>query len=175
MSLLCPVCGGNTRAKGQLATDNSVVRSRVCKECGYTFKTEEITQEYFRILEERPPRELTESIMTPNKYQKLALRTESKKYENDNTMRLVNASLGLGGESGEFEDCVKKHVFQDHELDPKHLTKELGDIMWYVAQAADALGYPLEEIMEANIHKLKKRYPDGFEKERSLRRKPGDD
>lgn len=63
---------------------------------------------------------------------------------------------------------------QGHELDKEHLTKELGDIAWYLAEAATALEFPLDDILQANIDKLKKRYPDGFDAQKSLVRLQGD-
>lgn len=83
---------------------------------------------------------------------------------------LINGVMGLCGESGEAIDIVKKHLAQGHELDKEHLAKELGDIAWYLAETAYAIGYPLEEIFQMNIDKLKKRYPEGFSTERSLSR-----
>ena len=83
---------------------------------------------------------------------------------------LINSVMGLCGESGEAIDIVKKWLAQGHELDRDHLAKELGDIAWYLAEAAYALGIPLEDILQANIEKLKRRYPEGFSKERSLSR-----
>jgi NTP pyrophosphatase (non-canonical NTP hydrolase) len=67
-------------------------------------------------------------------------------------------------------DLVKKHLFQGHELDKKKLADELGDVCWYIATMAKGLGYSLEEIMKMNIEKLFKRYPNGFESERSINR-----
>lgn len=78
--------------------------------------------------------------------------------------------MGLNGEAGEAIDLLKKHIFQDHELDVEHLAKELGDIAWYLAISADAIGYSLEKIFQMNIEKLEKRYPDGFDSERSMHR-----
>lgn len=63
---------------------------------------------------------------------------------------------------------------QGHELDKEHLAKELGDIAWYLAEAATALDMPLEDILQANIDKLKKRHPEGFESKRSTVRLQGD-
>lgn len=63
---------------------------------------------------------------------------------------------------------------QGHELDKDHLAKELGDIAWYLAETATALDIPLENILQSNIDKLKKRYPEGFETQRSLARLKGD-
>jgi NTP pyrophosphatase (non-canonical NTP hydrolase) len=83
---------------------------------------------------------------------------------------LLNAVMGLCGESGEAIDIVKKQLFQGHDLDTEKLKKELGDIAWYLAEAASALDVPLEEIFQGNIDKLKKRYPEGFDSERSIHR-----
>ena len=105
--------------------------------------------------------------MSINDYQKLALRTAST-LESDKLV--LNGALGLAGESGEVADHVKKHLFQGHELDKENLAKELGDICWYIAITAEGLGYDLESIMQMNIDKLRKRYPNGFEASRSLNR-----
>ena len=83
---------------------------------------------------------------------------------------LVNGALGLCGESGEFADAVKKQMFQGHDLDIPHLIEELGDIAWYIAVASHALGYKLEDVLTINIEKLKRRYPNGFDTERSVNR-----
>lgn len=78
------------------------------------------------------------------------------------------------GESGEAIDIVKKWLAQGHELDKEHLAKELDDIAWYLAEAATALDLPLENILQANIEKLKKRYPEGFDTKKSQIRLSGD-
>lgn len=83
---------------------------------------------------------------------------------------LVNSVMGLCGESGETVDIVKKHLFHGHPLDKEKLVKELGDVAWYLAEAATALDIPLEEIFEKNIEKLKSRYPEGFDTEKSINR-----
>lgn len=82
--------------------------------------------------------------------------------------------MGLYGESGECVDMVKKYRFQGHELDKAHLAKELGDVAWYLAVTAHAIGYDLETVLQMNVDKLRNRYPNGFEKERSLHRQEGD-
>lgn len=110
--------------------------------------------------------------MTINEYQQAALRTESgmvKTYP-----RILNGLMGLNGESGEAIDILKKHYFQGYEFDREHMAKELGDIAWYLAVSADAIGYDLETIFEMNINKLKARYPDGFTSECSINRKSDD-
>jgi NTP pyrophosphatase (non-canonical NTP hydrolase) len=120
--------------------------------------------------------------MTPNEYQKAALRTLNTKELDLNVLfekvrthaTLINGLVGLNGEAGEALDIVKKYLFHNHELDKEHLAKELGDVAWYLAISADGLGYTLEQIMEMNVAKLKERYPDGFTTEQSKHRKAGD-
>ena len=106
--------------------------------------------------------------MEINEYQKLAMRTLNRDIPEKEI--LINAVMGLCSESGEAIDIVKKQLFQRHELDEKHLKEELGDIAWYLAEAAEALGMDLDEIFSANIDKLKKRFPEGFEAEKSVNR-----
>ena len=83
---------------------------------------------------------------------------------------LLNAVMGLCGEAGEAIDLVKKQRFQGHPFDREGLIKELGDVAWYLAEAAQGLGVPLEEIMRRNLDKLRKRYPQGFTADQSLNR-----
>ena len=106
--------------------------------------------------------------MTPNEYQKLAMATLNPQLSQKDV--LINAVMGLCGESGEAIDIVKKHLHQGHELDREKLIKELGDIAWYLAEAATALEIDLETVLERNIEKLKSRYPEGFSAERSIHR-----
>ena len=110
--------------------------------------------------------------MTVNEYQNLAMRTLNPDLSRKDV--LINSVMGLCGESGEAIDIVKKWLAQGHELDKAHLIKELGDVAWYLAEAATALDIPLEQIMQSNIEKLKSRYPQGFEKERLEFRLNGD-
>ena len=106
--------------------------------------------------------------MTINEYQELAMRTVNS--ELDKKDMLINSVMGLCGESGEAIDIVKKWFAHGHELDREHLAKELGDVAWYLAEAAFALDMKLEDIFEGNIEKLKKRYPEGFETKKSIER-----
>ena len=106
--------------------------------------------------------------MDINEYQKLAMRTLNPKIEKKEL--ILNASMGLCGESGEVIDLVKKHLFQGHDLDGEKLIKELGDVAWYLAEAATALNVNLSEILEKNIKKLENRFPDGFNSNRSINR-----
>lgn len=91
--------------------------------------------------------------MTGNEYQKAALRTASgMNYEHHGM--LMNGALGLCGESGEVADIVKKATFQGHQLDTAHIAEELGDVAWYLAISANAIGYDLDTIFDMNVSKL---------------------
>ena len=106
--------------------------------------------------------------MTINEYQKLAMTTLNPALSQKDV--LINGVMGLCGESGEAIDIVKKWLAQGHNLDREKLAKELGDICWYLAETATALDLSLEDIMAANIEKLKRRYPEGFDSARSVNR-----
>ena len=95
--------------------------------------------------------------MEVNEYQKLAMTTLNPALNKRDV--LINSVMGLCGESGEAIDIVKKWMAQGHELDRERLAKELGDIAWYLAEAATALDLSLEEILQANIEKLKNGTP----------------
>ena len=110
--------------------------------------------------------------MTINEYQELAMTTLNPELNKKDV--LINSVMGLCGESGEAIDIVKKWLAQGHELDKERLKKELGDIAWYLAEAATVLDFTLEEVLQENIDKLKRRYPDGFEVKRSVERLKGD-
>jgi NTP pyrophosphatase (non-canonical NTP hydrolase) len=92
--------------------------------------------------------------------------------------RLMTALIGMMAESGEFAEVVKKKVFQadskfsDDEV--FHMKRELGDVLWYWVQGCKALGFTPDEVMDENIRKLEKRYPNGFEVVRSEVREQGD-
>lgn len=131
--------------------------------------------------------------MELNKYQELAARTINK--DTSATDNLLNACLGLAGEVGEFNDLVKKWLFHGHTLDIDKCVKELGDTLWYIPQAIQALkgitdnkqvfagmaalnvtntistsDLTLEGIARINIEKLEKRYKDGFSSQASINR-----
>lgn len=110
--------------------------------------------------------------MTGTEYQIEALRTRV----NERTFKdyMIEGTMGLCGEAGETTDLVKKHIFQGHKLDSEHIAKELGDIMWYISLTAYSIGYDLDTIMQINLDKLKNRYPEGFDSERSRKREKND-
>jgi NTP pyrophosphatase (non-canonical NTP hydrolase) len=95
-----------------------------------------------------------------------------------NIERLLTAGVGINAEGGEFLEIIKKMVFQGkpwNEDNREHLIIELGDVMWYVAQATMALDISFDEVIETNVNKLKKRYPGGeFNVRNSEVRAPGD-
>lgn len=88
----------------------------------------------------------------------------------DSREKLCLGALGLGGESGEVIDLIKKALFQGHELDSNTLLDEVGDVLWYLTVICDVFGYNLEAAMIRNVYKLRERYPDGFDAQRSLNR-----
>lgn len=110
--------------------------------------------------------------LTPNEYQRLAMRTCAIPYDQKED-RLMHAVLGLASEAGEVSGIFQKQ-YQGHTVDPKHLKKELGDCLWMIAEACTALDFNMEDVMQANIEKLMARYPDGFKAEQSLHRRPDD-
>lgn len=107
-------------------------------------------------------------IITLNHYQSLANRSAGAGGEGN--QRLIVSALGLAGEAGEFANLVKKMTAHGHDFDPEALKDELGDVLWYLAEAATAVGLELEDIASQNVDKLIKRYPDGFSAENSINR-----
>lgn len=105
--------------------------------------------------------------MNANEYQKMALRTANT---DDWEELMLNGSLGICGEGGEIADIVKKYKFQGRGVNLKEMAYELGDLLWYCAILSKGIGYPLEKVMEMNIEKLQKRYPDGFSADKSINR-----
>ncbi|MGP6207118.1 nucleoside triphosphate pyrophosphohydrolase family protein [Cuniculiplasma sp. SKW3] len=103
-----------------------------------------------------------ESLNSFEKYEEQQKRTAGPR------SNLINAALGLCGESGEVADLIKKVEFQGHSFNRDKIIEELGDILWYLSEAARAINSNLSEIAQANIDKLKKRYPKGFSEERSI-------
>ena len=103
-----------------------------------------------------------------DEYQSLSARTLGR--DRSHEQQLANAALGLTGEAGEVAELIKKHLFHATPLDKDALVKELGDCLWYIAAFGTVLGLSLDDIAERNIDKLRKRYPEGFDSERSRNR-----
>lgn len=125
--------------------------------------------------------------MTGNEYQEQAMRTNDGHAQDRLADRmlagimrkkdvagLINGLMGLSGEAGELTDLFKKWIFHNAPLDEEHAKKEVGDVLWYVAMICHSMGWSTDEIMQMNIDKLKARYPEGFDTEKSNHRKEGD-
>lgn len=110
--------------------------------------------------------------MQINEYQKLAMRTCSIPSDDTGAM-LTHAIFGLNSEAGEVAGIFQK-TYQGHDVDPEHVKKELGDCCWMIAEACTALGFDLEDVMQTNIDKLRKRFPEGFDAYRDQHRSKGD-
>ncbi len=124
--------------------------------------------------------------MKASEYQQLAMRTNDGKCADRLATKInecilngrmvwdvagaINACLGLSGEVGEINDMLKKWVYHGHCIDFNGLKKELGDVLWYVAMMCESFNFTIDEVMELNIDKLKKRYPDGFSEQASINR-----
>lgn len=110
-------------------------------------------------------------LMRGNEYQELAARTINPDLNNEEAM--YHALHGMVGEIGEMHSLYQK-AYQGHPRDYDHLKKELGDLLWFVAEYCTAMGWTMEEVMQLNIDKLRARFPEGFTAERSLHRAEGD-
>lgn len=110
-------------------------------------------------------------VMTGNEYQKLAMRTCQFDASDDREREWMihHALFGLTSEVGEVLGCYQKS-YQGHGLNINNLYEEIGDVLWMVAELCHAYGWSLENVMLYNIRKLKKRYPNGFDPERSIHR-----
>ena len=106
--------------------------------------------------------------MDIGEFQRRSIRT----LNNDLTReeQIANMIMGLAGENGEIADHIKKAFYQGHQLDRKHLMEELGDLMFYVVNLATLYDLSMENILDYNIEKLKKRYKNGFTSEESINR-----
>ncbi len=109
--------------------------------------------------------------ITMNEYQKLAARTINR--ENSPAEMEMHALHGMVGEIGELHSLYQK-MYQGHQFDKVHAMKELGDLLWFIAEYCTACDFALEDVAKANLEKLMARYPEGFEADKSLHRKEGD-
>ena len=115
-------------------------------------------------------------MIDSNTYGEAARRTVNKNYDSiikrltPEKIGLLEAILGLNGESGELAEAFKKWLFYGKELDIANLKEEIGDMYWYSSRAVDCLRTTINEIMTGNIEKLRKRYPDKFSEEDAINR-----
>ena len=97
-------------------------------------------------------------------YDSFSKRLSELNDEGANIQRLLTAGVGINAEGGEFLEIVKKMIFQGkpwNEDNREHLIIELGDVLWYIAQACIALNISMDEVFHYNVTKLLKRYPEG--------------
>ena len=109
--------------------------------------------------------------MLANEYQEKAARFINNDISNIES--LFHALHGLAAEVGEIHGIYQKY-YQGHKIDSIHEKKEIGDVLWMIAELCTIRGYRLGDIMQINLDKLNARYPNGFEVEKSLNRKVGD-
>ncbi len=138
-----------------------------------TWKKKEEPYMTFEVMTEEDYNALRAKLdsMSCNQYQKLAARTINKDLDLKHQGR--HALHGMVGEIGELHSIYQKK-YQGHEFDEEHAKKELGDLLWFIAEYCTAHGWKLEDIARMNIDKLKSRYPEGFEEDKSLNRAEGD-
>lgn len=110
------------------------------------------------------------SIIDFQSYQSLAMRTARRPDDGNEKFDLTHAVVGLSGEVGELADTLKRFVFYNQPLDRINAKEEIGDILWYVALAATAIGEDLGQIAHENITKLRKRYPHCYTDEHAAKR-----
>jgi len=100
-------------------------------------------------------------------YQNQAMRTAKP---GDTNFNLTHAAFGVSGEAGEFADCIKKYLIYGKQLDRENATEELGDLLWFIALACSALGTTMDKVAQANIDKLRRRYPEKYSDQHALAR-----
>lgn len=100
-------------------------------------------------------------------YQQEVMRTCGPADEHE---RILASGLGIAGEAGEIADTIKKVMYHDHDYNEEKIVLELGDLLWYMALLCNTLDITLDAVMEQNIAKLRRRYPNGFDTEKSKHR-----
>lgn len=108
--------------------------------------------------------------MNMEDYQRSCQRTAKSSGQNESLEAVATFALGLAGEAGEVCDLFKKHYAHGYELNRGKLAEELGDVLFYVSALCSTFGLSLGDVAEANIEKLRRRYPMGFDQERSIKR-----
>jgi NTP pyrophosphatase (non-canonical NTP hydrolase) len=117
--------------------------------------------------------------MTPAEYQELLVMSApphsygklvEERLCGPDRIDLLHAQLGISTEAGEFADAIKRYLYYGKDLDRTNLVEELGDLTWYIGLAIGALGTTWGQVFEANIKKLKARYPNKFSEESALNR-----
>lgn len=99
--------------------------------------------------------------ITLHEYQEFVERLASPRSVSDEESRYLLSAIGLNGEAGEFADIIKKGIFHEAGIDRDKLIKELGDVLWYCAFAANTLDISLQSVIDRNVEKLQARYQSG--------------
>ncbi len=108
------------------------------------------------------------NTMNMTEYQKQVQRTMPKNLTGEKAVAML--AMGIAGEAGEIVELLKKSLFHDHDITNGDVAEEIGDLLWYLANLATKLKIDLGRAAQKNIEKLKKRYPDGFDTEKSKKR-----
>jgi NTP pyrophosphatase (non-canonical NTP hydrolase) len=106
--------------------------------------------------------------MDLREYQKKAMRTANMSLTDNEQM--TNAVMGLCGEAGELGNKVKQFLFQGHDFDKPAVFEEIGDCLWYIALACEAMSVNIDDVAQYNIDKLLIRYPEKFDSAASVNR-----
>lgn len=117
--------------------------------------------------------------MQPNEYSLKTVRTDHDEHhvqkmierlQDETTARLVHYSLGIGTESGELQDAIKKYIAYGRVMDGVNIVEECGDLLWYIDRTLKRVGFTIEQAMAMNINKLEKRFPEKFSEENAVQR-----
>ena len=106
--------------------------------------------------------------MEIREFQRVSTRTLNKELSKEK--QVSNMIFGANGELGEVTDILKKHLYQGHRINKQHLAEEIGDTLFYIVNLCTVYGLDVEDILQVNVDKLKKRFPNGFEADRSINR-----
>lgn len=101
-------------------------------------------------------------------YQTLSVRTMNKELTKE--QQISNMVFGANGELGEVTDILKKYLYQGHRINKQHLAEEIGDTLFYIVNLCTLFSLDIEDILQGNVDKLRKRFPNGFEVDRSINR-----
>lgn len=101
-------------------------------------------------------------------YQTLSVRTMNKELTKE--QQISNMVFGANGELGEVTDILKKYLYQGHRINKQHLAEEIGDTLFYIVNLCTLFNLDIEDILQGNVDKLRKRFPNGFEVDRSINR-----
>jgi NTP pyrophosphatase (non-canonical NTP hydrolase) len=141
-----------------------------CGSCGsiYSYQRDVSVSYCSQPVKPNDVKKIKGKVMTTTRYQQEVKRTMPKLLAKESELAML--AMGVADEAGEFLGHIKKVLFHGHDDDRGHVVEELGDILWYVSNICNHYGLDIHEVMERNIEKLNKRYPDGFSHEKSRNR-----